>query len=195
MNDSSARKKISPSRWISIASMMTALALVGNYAFVAIPNVELGSTILLITSYIFGFKMGIWVTLIMAAIFGSINPWGTLIPQIWITQVIGWIYIALSGGIMSRNLDTRLTDRWSPFEFGVVGLIATLFFDLITNIGYSWAFSVPFWIALVLGLPFLLIHVTSNMILFAAAIPRISSIIGKQFAPYIWQTDELLSEE
>jgi hypothetical protein len=55
-----ARHSMKPSRRVSITSIMTALALIGNYWLVSIPNVELGSTILFATAFVFGFPMGIF---------------------------------------------------------------------------------------------------------------------------------------
>ncbi|MHA2309975.1 MAG: hypothetical protein ACXADC_10770 [Candidatus Thorarchaeota archaeon] len=186
------------SRQVSITAIMTALALTGNYVFVAIPNVELGSGILFVTAYIFGFQTGASCALLMAIIFGSVNPWGGLIPQIWITQVIGWLYIAAAGALLGQrksNFENRIRPEWM---LGFAGAFLTFFFDMLTNLGYSWAFGIPYWLAIVSGFPFMVVHIVSNTIIFGAVTPRLNYIIRTQFSSLLWDNSAdmlALSEE
>lgn len=184
---------INMSRRVSITAIMTGLALTGNYIFVGIPNVELGSAILFITGYVFGFRISASSALLTAIIFGSINPWGGLIPQIWITQLIGWIYIAFAGsliGLSGQSATSRLTKDW---QLGIVGAFLTFYFDLLTNLGYAWATGISYWITLLAGLSFMIIHVVSNAIIFAGVTLRLDSIIRSQFASLIWDPGTQLS--
>ncbi|MFX1368275.1 MAG: hypothetical protein ACFFAY_06745 [Promethearchaeota archaeon] len=181
--------QMSRSRWVAIAAIMSALAIVGNYVLVTIPNVELGSTVLFVTAYLFGYSMGIWCTTIMAVVFGSINPWGALIPQIWITQVLGWLYISIAGSIMGSQSQHIPQESWSRLEIGLVGGIITLFFDLFTNLGYAWAFGVPYWVSLASGAGFMALHVVTNAIVFAAAVPSLVTAVRVQLKSMIWQAD------
>lgn len=176
------------SRWLAITGLMSALALLGNYVLVGLPNVEMGSSILFVTAYIFGFYMAMWCTLIMSTIYGMFNPWGGLVPQIWISQVIGWLFVGAAGAIMGRNGAARQGTRTSPIEFGLVGAITTLFFDLVTDLGYSWAIGVPYYVALALGLPFMVVHVVSNFLIFLLVVPVISRAIEQTFGEVIWGT-------
>lgn len=180
---------IRPSRWVSILAIMTALALVGNYTLVTIPNVELGSVILFVTAFLFGARMGIWSTLVMSVVYGSINPWGGFIPQIWISQVIGWLFIVSVGALMGVTGPRLNRSATSSLEIGIVGAIVTLMFDLVTNLGYSWAFGVPYDAALIAGLPFLVLHVFSNALIFAAIVPRIESTVRLHLATQIWDVE------
>lgn len=184
---------INMSRRVSITAIMTGLALTGNYIFVGIPNVELGSAILFITGYVFGFRISASSALLTAIIFGSINPWGGLIPQIWITQLIGWVYIAFAGsliGLSGQSATSRLTKDW---QLGIVGAFLTFYFDLLTNLGYAWATGISYWITLLAGLSFMIIHVVSNAIIFAGVTLRLDSIIRSQFASLIWDPGTQLS--
>jgi hypothetical protein len=177
------------SRQVAITAIMTALALTGNYVFVAIPNVELGSGILFVTAYLFGFQTGASCAVLMAIIFGSINPWGGLIPQIWITQVIGWVYITAAGALMGRDrhgLGHSMRDVWI---LGFTGAFLTFFFDMLTNLGYSWAFGIPYWLAIVSGFPFMAVHIVSNAIIFGAVTPRLDIIVRSQLSSQIWNTE------
>jgi hypothetical protein len=133
--------------------------------------------------------MGIWVTGIMALIFGSINPWGALIPQIWITQVLGWLYISIAGGIMGRRGPQNNRQVWGRTEVGFVAGIVTLFFDLFTNLGYAWAFNVSYWLTLASGLGFMVLHVVTNVIIFASVVPSLVLTVHSQLRDTIWQSD------
>ncbi|TFG34724.1 hypothetical protein EU527_02015 [Candidatus Thorarchaeota archaeon] len=176
------------SKRVSIIAIMTALALVGNYVLVAIPNVELGSTVLFVTAYIFGIHIAAWVTIIMSLLFGIINPWGGFIPQIWVSQVIGWFYIITVGSIMGKqdtggkNLEPR---KW---ELAITGAFVTLIFEQITNLGYSASFGVPYIVAFAAAIPFSIIHIISNTLIFSQVVPMLNSILRKQLKDLIWNT-------
>ncbi len=179
------------SRWVAISAIMTALAIVGNYIVVFIPNVELGTVILFVTAYTFGPLMGIWSTIIMSVIFSSINPWGGLIPQIWIAQIIGWFFVVATGSIAGQSKDPMRTNNFSAGELGFIGLMVTLIFDMVTNVGYSTAFGIPYWLAILTGSVFMVVHVFSNTILFATVVPRLHKIVREQFSFLLVETENM----
>ncbi len=168
---------------------MTALALVGNYALVSVPNLELGSSILFVTAYVFGAQMAIWSTLIMSLLFGVINPWGGFIPQIWLSQVVGWFYIVATGAIMGKTGKTgkRLEPR--KWELALTGAVVTFIFEQVTNIGYSVTFGVPFIIAITAAIPFTIIHIISNAIVFSQVVPMLDSALTRQLKGLIWNAE------
>jgi hypothetical protein len=167
---------------------MTALALVGNYALVTIPNVELGTTILFLTAFTFGPYMAIWCTIIMSIIFSSLNPWGGMIPLIWLAQVIGWLYVSIAGGILGRSQTTNRVDLL------VTGFITTLIFDISTTVAYSLSFSIPIFVAFMTGIWFIVVHVVSNTILFPIVIPTINNAIQGGLGNMIWESDDTILE-
>ena len=183
------------SRWVSMTAIMTALALVGNYALVAIPNLELGSTVLFVTAYIFGPIMAIWSTLIMSILFGVINPWGGFIPQIWLSQVIGWFYIVAIGSIMGRSGPDgkRLEPR--DWELLITGGIVTLIFEQVTNLAYSATFRVPFYLAVTAAFPFTAVHIVSNAVIFSQVVPKLHKALTVQLKDLIWSTESSVKVE
>jgi len=168
------------SRWVAVTAIMSALALVGNYVLVAIPNIELGSGVLFVTAYLFGLGMGIWCVLIVSIIYAFFNPWGPFIPTIWITQLIGWIFMVIAGMLMGRKDTDKSWTRGMQIELGVVGAVVTLFFDLITTLGYSIWFGVPYFIAVITGSAFIVLHVVSNAIIFPAIVPKLDVTMKQQ---------------
>ncbi|MFW9768485.1 MAG: ECF transporter S component [Candidatus Thorarchaeota archaeon] len=180
---------IGGSRWVSITAIMTALALVGNYALVAVPNLELGSSMLFLTAYIFGAHMAIWSTLIMSLLFGIINPWGAFIPQIWMSQVVGWFYIVATGSIMGRVRPSGERLEPKKWELAIAGAFVTFIFEQVTNIGYSVTFGVPFYIAITAAIPFTLLHIVSNTIIFSQVVPMLDSALTQQLKGLIWNAE------
>lgn len=174
---------------------MTALTLVGNYALVAIPNLELGSTVLFVTAYIFGAQMAIWSTLIMSVLFGVINPWGGFIPQIWISQVIGWFYIVAVGSIMGRRGASGKRVEPRKWELAITGAFVTFIFEQVTNLGYSATFGVPFFLAVTAAIPFTILHIVSNAVIFAQVVPMLDIALTRQLKDLIWSVESEVKVE
>lgn len=174
---------------------MTALALVGNYALVAIPNLELGSTVLFVTAYIFGAYMAVWSTLIMSLLFGIINPWGGFIPQIWLSQVIGWFYIIAIGSIMGKQGKDGKKLEPRKWELAITGAFVTFIFEQVTNLGYSATFGVPFLLAVTAAIPFSVIHILSNAVIFSQVVPMLDTALRRQLKDLIWSTDSKVKVE
>ncbi len=172
--------KSNQSRWVAVTAIMSALALVGNYVLVAIPNVELGSGVLFVTAYLFGLPMAVWCVLIVSIIYAFFNPWGPFIPTIWIAQVIGWVFMVIAGMMMGRKDSDKSWTRGMQIELSIVGAVVTLFFDLITTLGYSIWFGVPYFIAVIAGSTFITIHVVSNAIIFPAVVPKLDVTMKQQ---------------
>lgn len=173
----------SQSRWVAVTAIMSALALVGNYILVAVPNIELGSGVLFVTAYLFGLTMGIWCVFVVSIIYAFFNPWGPFIPTIWIAQIIGWVYMVLAGYLMRRQ--GKDTD-WSNsmiIEISIVAAVVTLFFDLVTTMGYAIWFSIPYFLAVITGIMFIAIHIVSNAIIFPAIVPGLDRALSKQLDP------------
>ncbi|TFH06957.1 MAG: ECF transporter S component [Candidatus Thorarchaeota archaeon] len=171
------------SRWVAVTAIMSALALVGNYVLVAVPNVELGSGILFVTAYLFGLGMGLWCVFLVSIIYAFFNPWGPFIPTIWIAQMIGWIFMILAGVLLGRGKNDRSWTRGMIIELSIVGAVITLFFDLITTLGYSLWIGVPYFLAILGGIPFIVTHVVSNAIIFPAIVPSLDMTMRKQLEP------------
>ena len=78
----------------------------------------------------------------------------------------------------------------------LVGIMVTLFFDLITTVGFSCASGVPLWIAIIGVIPFTLVHMISNAFLFALVVPDLQYTIARDLGNMIWQpSDYELGEE
>jgi uncharacterized membrane protein len=152
---------------VALIAILAALAIGGNYALAALPNVELSSVMVFLSGFLFGSFVGALVGFIAMVIYQLWNPWGAFIPPIGLAVIGCTVFIGIVGGILGKALQ-RLDysdSRWFLLP-ALFGILLTLFYDLVTNLAYSISFVVPFIATLLLGLPFTIIHVISNAILF-----------------------------
>ncbi|MGY5874460.1 MAG: hypothetical protein RTU30_01830, partial [Candidatus Thorarchaeota archaeon] len=132
------------------------------------------------------------------------NPWGAFIPQIWLSQVIGWLFIAIVGAILGgtgpeiRILKPSRSSRHTTFVLiglAFTGAVMTVVFDLITTLGFSWASGIPYSATLVTLIPFMLIHVISNAIIFPIVIPALELTLKRELGSEIWTSSNLILGE
>ncbi len=190
MSNHEVVERISRSKRVAITANMAALALIGNYALVFLPNMELGTSIIFITAYVFDLGMAIACVMITSLIFGMANPWGGFIPQIWLAQVLGWIFVAGIGSLLSKGEEVDLDDFYFPLKMGLVGAFVTIFFDLSTNLGYSLAFGIPFVVAIITGFSWSLIHIASNILIFSQVVPTLETVLKNHFRYEIWSVNQ-----
>ncbi len=183
------------SRKVALTAVMAALALVANYILVLAPNVELGSSILFVTGFLFGIEMAASCVLIVAMVFGLFNPWGPsiFILEVWIAQVIGWMFFAVAGHIVGRGGARVGVAHYRSWEIGLLGGILTAFYDLVTNLGWSLASGIPFWATLATGIPFTVVHIISNMFIFGIVTLTLEKAVRRHLATALWQVQD--SEE
>jgi len=143
----------------------------------AIPSAEPITFFAILAGWLFGKKKG-FLTGAAAGylsnffMFGGQGPWS-------IFQMVGWGIAGLLGGFIKD-----IKPKKNYFLFWVksiipvliIGVIATLLFEVIMNL--SWSFFMPFGIfsLFLSGLPFLLIHLVSN-ITFSLFLPFARKIV------------------
>ncbi|MEM2143095.1 MAG: hypothetical protein QXS20_06090 [Candidatus Thorarchaeota archaeon] len=168
--------RLDSSRTVAIIAMMSSLGLIGNYALVGLPNVELSSVTIFVTACVFGLPVATYCVLCIAITFSLLNPWGSMLPPILAAQIAGWLIMAAVGDSVARH-DRGPDGRIERAESATAGAVTTFIFDVLTNIAYGWSFGIPLEIALVVGLPFMVVHVASNTLIFALAADRLVTMI------------------
>ena len=152
---------------VALIAILAALAIGGNYALSAIPNVELSSIMVFLSGFLFGPIIGALVGFIAMLIYQLWNPWGAFLPPIGLAVIGCTILTGIVGGILGKAMQRldHSDSRWFllPILFGI---LLTLFFDLVTNFVYSFTFGTPFIVVLIFGLPFMMAHIPSNAVLF-----------------------------
>ncbi len=132
-----------------------------------------------ISGFVFGPLVGASIGILIWLIYGVMNPYGFVL-QVWLATMFSESIYGLIGGLMEKRTASKnfYSNRFGlSFLFGIAGFFLTLFYDLITNIVYALAFSIPIGIALITGVPFALVHELSNTILFGScSIPLIVAL-------------------
>lgn len=162
---------------IALSAILAAMAIGGNYALALVPNVELSSVMVFLSGFLFGASIGAFVGLISMTVYQLWNPWGAFIPPIGLAVITSTIFIGIVGGILGRKLtlNTKKPSGWIIWP-AVFGVLTTIFFDLVTTFAYCLTFGIPYMIALIMGLPFMIIHILSNGILFGLLILPLSRV-------------------
>ena len=158
---------------------MTALAIVSNYILISIPNVKLMDLIVFVTGFSFGPIKGALVGAMIWLVYGVINPYGFSFP-VWISTMIGETVYGIVGGIrgkMGINIKRKRDYLIRSFEMSLWGILTTMFYDVLTNLVFSYSLGINFIQTLIIGLPFTLLHQVSNaVIFFSLSLPLILGI-------------------
>ncbi len=162
----------------TLIGMFTAAAVAGTFALSPLPNVEIITFMAFIAGFLFGSRVGGLVGAFSMFLFSAISPYGSGLgyPFLLATQIVGMSVAGVVGGLLRRPLQGfKSTSFWARYLFGVVGAAVTIFYDIITTIGFMYP-VIPlsnFLSVFIAGIPFTVVHVTSNVILLAFVAPPV----------------------
>ena len=170
----------SVARKIALIVVLTALCVSTNYVMSVVPNINLMDLLVFVTGFSFGAFEGASVATLSWVVYGIINPLGSNIV-ILISCIIGETIFGVVGGAMSKSRNVHRLSNLN-MEFGILGLVLSITYDLITNIVYAKIFNLPIASAIVSGwlLPpwFGITHEVSNLILFSiVALPLVKAML------------------
>jgi hypothetical protein len=166
--DSDARAAGSSLYLTRIASFV-AIGLVVGVALSAVPNVELVTAVCFCSGYLLGPMAGLLTGGLTEGLFAGFNPVGTSAGLLLVAQVAGMAMAGLIGAIAAIIGGNRVGFRLR-LTVVISGILATLFFDLVTNLafpitaGFSLAQTL---VSLGMALPFTVIHLGSNVLVFS----------------------------
>lgn len=156
-----------------LAAVLTALCVATGYLFLLVPNVELITAMVFLSGAIMGPAYGLLIGGTSEAIFSLFNPYGAPMPTLLAAQVLSFSCIGFCGGIAGR-LQFR-TPLLQAMVFAAFGLFLTLLYDVSTTLSFTLFTAggdrqktVAFFLQ---GLPFYLIHLGSNAVVFALLVP------------------------
>ena len=183
---------------VMITAVFAALALATNYALIGIPNVKIMDMLVFIAAFFFGLRLGISVAVSIWLVYGFVNPYGVDTFLMLSFLMIGECFYALAGFALKRSFVARdLVKGTKEYQrvsitFGLVGLLATFAYDILTNFG-SWVLGTSslyqaFVIGNIIGAPFSVAHEASNVVFFATIAPAIvvaTSRLGFRTSQYV----------
>ncbi len=176
---------------IAIIGVFSSLTVVSGLLLAVIPNFELFSLMIFLAGFLFGKKNGLLITAISVIIFAFLNPMGASHVFLFISQMISYSILCLSGIIINTFLNEK--EYYKPAEdlyifrvlilFGGVGFVWTIFSDIfltlgmyIPLLGIESEIIVPILLA---GIPFTIMHVISNILLFVFLLPALIQVSSK----------------
>ncbi|MHC1592326.1 MAG: hypothetical protein ACXQS8_09585, partial [Candidatus Helarchaeales archaeon] len=183
-------KKKNLSLQISLVAILTAMGIGGSYALVFIPNVEILTLTIFITSFLFGPAVGCPMAFISAIIFHGFNPWGVAPLPTLLILVVLYVFIGLVGGLLGKfqkrsgNQEIK-QDFWIIYKYIIIGASITFMFDVVS--AFSSIFFYPLdqitpgllLLIYLAQIPFSIIHISCNAVLFGFAAPQIINRIQK----------------
>ncbi len=166
-------------RTLAAIPVFTALIVGSDLALAGIPNVKLVDTLVFVSAYVFGFRVGASVGVLSEFLWAYLSPWG-MPGYIAPFLIAGEVVYALAGSVAAKfwKGSSGFPAGRSVFMGSILALGA-FFWDLETNVATA---LIAFWPSLTLpkvattilfGIPFMLSHEVSDFML------------GMLFAPVI----------
>ena len=168
-------RKGNAARYAALGGIMAASLECAKLALAVIPNVEVVTLLLALYGYVFG-GVGIAAAFVFVCIEPMIWGFGTWM----ISYFIHWPLVAFCFLMLGK---ARLKNR---FLMTAVALALTAAFGVLTSLvdiglftGNFERFWYRFGIYYVRGIPFYLIQLACNAVLFPLLFPTLSSVLGK----------------
>lgn len=148
---------------------LAGLAVAGGYCLAGVPNVEVITLIIFASGWLMGVGPGAAAGMVGMFIYTVANPYGAAVPLLAGSQIVCMGLIGACGGLWGRFRTTPQAAA-APIALGAIGALLTLVYDLATNVAIGVSFSqvTP---TLVAGIPFSLIHILANSLIFALGGP------------------------
>ncbi|MEO6462001.1 MAG: hypothetical protein ABIP29_02910, partial [Candidatus Eisenbacteria bacterium] len=168
--DASLNAPLLRTRRLALAGMFAGLAWGAGYVD-SIPNFEFLTVILFAGGFVLGPLGGALAGALGAFLYSAINPYGSglAVPLVLLAQVMGMAIAGAVGGFVGRAPLAAVPSKLGRAAIVVAaGIAVTLVFDLLTNLASAILFG-PLVPTLIAALPFSLVHVGTNAVLFAGA--------------------------
>jgi hypothetical protein len=177
-------------RRIALIVALIALCVTSNYVLISIYNVKFMDLIVFIAGFVFGPLVGIIAGAGSWAMYGIINPLGFSIP-IWVACMFSEMLFGIAGGFVKRLVKptafsaSKSNFLTSSLLFGVVGMLLTIAYDVLTNVVWGYVYGPSVLVAVLVGfVPMGLIHMVSNAFFFGAcglpAVKAVAKVYGKK---------------
>lgn len=170
--------------WMTRIAAFVSVGVVAGLGLAVIPNVELVTACCFSAGFLLGPLAGIVTGLLTELVFAGFHPMGSSMGFLLCGQMLGMGCAGFSGGLV-RVLAGRNRSWYYRGLCVAAGAVATIFFDLVTNLAYPLSIGfegIELGAYLVAGLPFAVIHLVSNVLVFAllvtSLLPRLERVMA-----------------
>lgn len=173
-------------RTLALIAIFTSLILASDYALSPIFNVKLLDTLVFVSAYVFGFRVGASIAILSEFIWGTVNPngfGGLIIPFL----IVGELIYVVAGYAASRlwSIDKISALSARNMFLGATLAICAFLWDLETNLASGLLEGartlvqyIPFLIA---GIPFAIPHELSDFA-FGALLAPIAIVYLRRYS-------------
>lgn len=179
-----------------LLGLFVGTAVGAGYLLAAVPNVELMTLVIALCGGVMGAVPGFVAGAIAAVIFSLGSPYGLAVPQMLAAQGLGLGFAGIGGAIGGRII---LRAQRNKLRLGVLfasvatAVLSTFVFDLLTNLAIIWAFDTQPLLILSGAIPFALLHMGSNAVIFATLFPvTLPRLRGLRRAALVERTGPLI---
>lgn len=138
---------------LAVLTQLLAVAVIGRWLFVAIPNVQPTTAIIMLTALYFGWTSAAMLALFVPVLSGLLLGLGPFV----LYQFLGWLVVVTTVVALRRIL------MKSRLLLGFTGLAAGFLFGWTTNVAYAEVIGSEFVNLLILSVPFDLAHGVGNV--------------------------------
>lgn len=161
-------------RNVAAVGIFSALAYAGSFVLMVIPNATLSILLVFFAGYCAGRIAGSSTGVIASALISLFNPYGIVALPLLGAQILGYVLIGLTGGILRRRLEPRATVMYVTI-LGGLGTATALLYQIPVSLADAWLFG-PFRERLIMSFSFALITIFSNLIFFVFFFPVLAKL-------------------
>lgn len=168
------------SRSVATLGMLTALVAALGFLLSGVPNIELMTLATFVSGALLGSARGAAVGAAAEAIYSGFNPYGMAPPPVYVMQIAGYAAIGAAGGILGNAIPARLPAAARMALGAATGVLLTVGYDALTNLGTAWAAGLDVGPTMAGGLLFGVWHAAWNAAVFAAAGPPLLAALRRR---------------
>jgi uncharacterized membrane protein len=159
---------------VAAIGVFSALAYVGSFVLMSIPNATLAILLIFYAGYYLGVTGGALTGMISALLISLFNPYGLAMLPILAAQVLAYVIIGGLGGLFADHL-TFKDYRKGIIPLSLLGLLTALTYQVPVSLMDAWLFG-PFWARLTMSIGFALVTIVSNILFFALLFPLLAKL-------------------
>jgi hypothetical protein len=162
---------------VALLVVMAAVAIASNYLLIGVVNVKFMDLIVFACGYVLGPSFGGVLGAHIWLVYGTLNPYGFELFMLATTMTMEGL-IGVSGGVI-RGVMVVGESRKPDLRLSVIGFSLTFVYDVVTNIVSALTVGIPIPVAMVTGIPFMLVHELSNAVFFGFGGPPLINSMRK----------------
>lgn len=173
------------SQSVAVVTIFTALAIGSDFALAGMPNIKLVDSLVFLSAYLFGFRVGASIGVLSELIWAYASPWGApgfIAPFL----VVGEVAYAVAGSAAARIWPSgSVPNPGKGMAFGGLLAICAFLWDVETNlatalVAYWPTVTVPRVVTTMLaGVPFMVTHEIGDFVLGLLFVPLVALAIPR----------------